>query len=125
MSHNRDSATVQSLTSKTLAPDSWSFICPHLPVVSIHRAPTLYTPPAREQQRDTMRVIVCKKLGDPTLDLSSGVLALEDRPSPAIKPGHVRIQVAAASLNFPDALQVQVRTTCKHTGPLKLDAMPC
>jgi sacsin len=56
-----------------------------------------------------MRAIVCEKLGDPTLPLGAGVLRLaEDCPSPDIKPGHVRIRVTAASLNFPDALQIKV-----------------
>jgi hypothetical protein len=57
-----------------------------------------------------MRAIVCEQLGDPTQPLGSGVLRLkEDQPAPAIKPGCIRVSVTAASLNFPDALQVKVR----------------
>jgi hypothetical protein len=57
-----------------------------------------------------MRAIVCEQLGDPTLPLGSGVLRLkEDQPAPQIKPGCIRVRVTAASLNFPDALQVKVR----------------
>jgi hypothetical protein len=57
-----------------------------------------------------MRAIVCEQLGDPTQPLDSGVLRLkEDQPAPEIKPGCIRIRVTAASLNFPDALQVKVR----------------
>ena len=51
---------------------------------------------------------MCSRLGDPTQPLGpSGALTLELRPVPPMRPGHVRIRVAAASLNFPDALQVQ------------------
>lgn len=66
----------------------------------------LHCPSCRVPQ---MRAIVCESLGDPTLPLGSGVLRLvSDAASPALKPGHVRIRVAAAALNFPDALQIQV-----------------
>lgn len=58
---------------------------------------------------------MCTTLGDPTAPLGSGVLALEQRPSPELKPRHIRIRVHAASLNFPDALQVQVRRGCPPT----------
>jgi hypothetical protein len=57
-----------------------------------------------------MRAIVCEQLGDPTQPLGSGVLRLkDDQPAPEIKPGCIRVRVTAASLNFPDALQVKVR----------------
>jgi hypothetical protein len=57
-----------------------------------------------------MRAIVCEALGDPCKPLGQGVLRLaEDAPEPAMKPGHVRIRVAAAGLNFPDALMIKVQ----------------
>jgi len=46
-----------------------------------------------------MRAWRVHQLGEPT-----DVLRLEDAPSPAPGPGEVRIEVAAASLNFPDVL---------------------
>lgn len=59
-----------------------------------------------------MRAVVCCRLGDPTSPMgentSSSPLAIKDYPSPTILADHVRIRVAAASLNFPDALQIQV-----------------
>lgn len=56
-----------------------------------------------------MRAVVCEKLGDPTLPLGAGVLRLaEDVPSPEAKPGCIKVRVTAASLNFPDALQIKV-----------------
>lgn len=66
-----------------------------------------------------MRAVVCEKLGDPTLPLGSGVLRLaQDVPAPEVQPGHIRVRVTAASLNFPDALQVQV----SHDSKLKQQA---
>lgn len=53
-----------------------------------------------------MRGVVCERLGDPT---SAGVLRVaEDLPEPVLRAGDVRIKVASASLNFPDALQCKV-----------------
>ncbi|KAI8473312.1 MAG: hypothetical protein J3K34DRAFT_411610 [Monoraphidium minutum] len=56
-----------------------------------------------------MRAVVCEALGDPCKPLGSGVLALrQDEPAPALpSEDHIRIRVVAASLNYPDALQVQ------------------
>ena len=45
-----------------------------------------------------MRAIVIAKHGDP------GVLRVEERPDPPITPGHVRIEVAAAGVNFADTM---------------------
>lgn len=57
-----------------------------------------------------MRAIVCTQLGDATAPLGQGPLSLAlDHPRPALPPHHVRIRVVAASLNFPDALQIKVR----------------
>ncbi|KAF6260848.1 alcohol dehydrogenase, partial [Scenedesmus sp. NREL 46B-D3] len=65
-----------------------------------------------------MRAIVCQQLGDPTLPLGSGVLELkEDQPAPEIKHGCIRIRVTAASLNFPDALQVKGQYQVKPKLP--------
>jgi NADPH2:quinone reductase len=46
-----------------------------------------------------MRALRAHELGDP-----ESVLRLEDVPVPEPSPGHVRLRVAAASLNFPDVL---------------------
>ncbi len=57
-----------------------------------------------------MRALVCKKLGDP-LAKEADQIPLElvhDRPNPSLREREVKIQVVAASLNFADALQVQV-----------------
>lgn len=62
-----------------------------------------------------MRAVLCRKLGDPTLPLGNESSALELSasvpppvlPSPAIgRDRHVRIRVAAASINFADALRI-------------------
>lgn len=57
-----------------------------------------------------MRQVVCHKLGDATLpfDAPDCPLRLEpDAPRQALKPGTVRVKIAAAALNFADALQVK------------------
>jgi NADPH:quinone reductase len=48
-----------------------------------------------------MRALVCKQFGP--IDQ----VGFEDLPIPVPKPGHVVIEIKAASLNFPDALIVQ------------------
>jgi NADPH:quinone reductase-like Zn-dependent oxidoreductase len=45
-----------------------------------------------------MRTIVIAKHGDPS------VLHVEERPDPSLPPGHVRIDVAAAGVNFADTM---------------------
>jgi NADPH:quinone reductase-like Zn-dependent oxidoreductase len=45
-----------------------------------------------------MRVVVITKHGGPE------VLELQERPDPAMTPGHVRIEVAAAGVNFADTM---------------------
>ena len=45
-----------------------------------------------------MRVIVIAQHGDPS------VLRVEERPDPPLTPGHVRIDVAAAGVNFADTM---------------------
>ncbi|WIA34847.1 hypothetical protein OEZ86_013145 [Tetradesmus obliquus] len=65
-----------------------------------------------------MRAIVCEQVGDPTLPLGSGVLRLkQDQPAPQIQPGCIRVRVTAASLNFPDALQVKGQYQVKPKLP--------
>jgi hypothetical protein len=60
-------------------------------------------------QASSMRAILCEALGDARTPLGDGVLRLSsDVPWPALPPGHCRIQVEAASINFPDALQIKV-----------------
>ncbi|GLC40695.1 hypothetical protein PLESTB_000031800 [Pleodorina starrii] len=54
-----------------------------------------------------MRAIVCENLGDARTPLGTGVLRLANAPEPKLAPGTVRIRVASASLNFPDALQIK------------------
>ena len=57
-----------------------------------------------------MRALVCTQLGDP-LGTDAGKKPLQlkqDQPAPSLKDGAVRIRVLAASLNFADALQLQV-----------------
>jgi NADPH:quinone reductase-like Zn-dependent oxidoreductase len=45
-----------------------------------------------------MRAVVIAKHGDPS------VLRVEERPDPPLAPGHVRIEVAAAGVNFADTM---------------------
>jgi NADPH:quinone reductase-like Zn-dependent oxidoreductase len=45
-----------------------------------------------------MRAVVLTKHGDPS------VLQVQDRPSPPLKPGHIRIRVRAAGVNFADTM---------------------
>ncbi|HEU4702491.1 MAG TPA: medium chain dehydrogenase/reductase family protein [Conexibacter sp.] len=45
-----------------------------------------------------MRTVVIPKHGDPS------VLRVEERPDPPLQPGHVRVEVAAAGVNFADTM---------------------
>ncbi len=47
-----------------------------------------------------MRVVVCDRLGDPS------VLKIEERPIPEAGPAEIVIRVGAAAVNFPDVLTV-------------------
>jgi NADPH2:quinone reductase len=47
-----------------------------------------------------MRAVLCKAWGDPS------TLTVEETPSPALKPGHVRIAVHGAGVNFADTLMI-------------------
>ncbi|MGV0848946.1 NADPH:quinone oxidoreductase family protein [Mycolicibacterium phlei] len=47
-----------------------------------------------------MRAAVCPAYGSPD------VVVVEHRPSPQASPGHVKVRVAAAAVNFPDVLLV-------------------
>ncbi|GAX72670.1 hypothetical protein CEUSTIGMA_g126.t1 [Chlamydomonas eustigma] len=65
-----------------------------------------------------MRAVVCTHLGDPTLPLGAGPLCIKEHsPVTIVDKGHVRIRVKAASLNFPDALQVQGKYQVKPPLP--------
>lgn len=50
-----------------------------------------------------MRAAVCPEYGPPE------VVRIEDRPSPPLKAGQVRVRVGAAAVNFPDVLLVANR----------------
>lgn len=58
-----------------------------------------------------MRAMLCKAFG-PIDDL-----VLEDTPSVALKPGEVRIRVAACGVNFPDVLIVEGKYQFKPDRP--------
>ena len=47
-----------------------------------------------------MRAAVCPTYGPPD------VVRIQELPSPATEPGHVRVRVAAAAVNFPDVLLI-------------------
>ncbi len=55
-----------------------------------------------------MKALVCSQLGDPINGI--GLQIVRDHPSPEheLQARNVRIKVVAASINFADALQVQV-----------------
>lgn len=56
-----------------------------------------------------MRAVLCENLGDPCTPLGQGVLKIvDDQPVPELPPQCIRIKVTAASLNFPDTLQIKV-----------------
>lgn len=58
-----------------------------------------------------MRAVLCKTYGGPEL------LAVEDVPSPAAGPGQLVVSVAAAGVNFPDALIIQGKYQFKPAPP--------
>lgn len=67
--------------------------------------------PHRQKEQRTYRALVCEKLGHPGEPLGAphAALKLKQVPAPALThPNSVRIKVAAAALNFADALQLQV-----------------
>ena len=47
-----------------------------------------------------MRAAVCRSYGSPD------VVKVEELPAPALPPGHVRVRIDAAAVNFPDVLLV-------------------
>lgn len=80
--------------------------CRPLTLTALNRSP-----PPQEPHR-TYKALVCEKLGQPTEPLGQphGALKLQQLPVlPLTHPNAVRIKVAAASLNFADALQLQVK----------------
>lgn len=58
-----------------------------------------------------MKAILCKQFGPPSN------LVLENIPSEPIKKGHIRIQVKACGLNFPDTLIIQGKYQFKPDFP--------
>jgi NADPH2:quinone reductase len=58
-----------------------------------------------------MKAIVCKEFGEPEK------LVYEEFPLPPLGPGDVRIKVAAAGVNFPDALLIQNKYQFKAVPP--------
>jgi NADPH2:quinone reductase len=50
-----------------------------------------------------MRAALCRSYGPPE------VVRVEDRPSPPLAPGTVRVRVGAAAVNFPDVLMIADR----------------
>lgn len=58
----------------------------------------------------TMRALVCRKLGDPTLPFSdtSPIYVDEEHPKPKLSsPTSVLVKVAASSVNFATGLQIE------------------
>lgn len=58
-----------------------------------------------------MRAAVCPAYGPPD------VVRIEDRPSPAVEAGQVRVRVAAAAVNFPDVLLIADRYQISVPAP--------
>jgi NADPH2:quinone reductase len=58
-----------------------------------------------------MRAIVCRELGPPEK------LVVEERPSPPLSPGEIRIRVAGADVNFPDVLVLEGKYQLKLQPP--------
>src|ERR1700755_2972487 len=58
-----------------------------------------------------MKAMLCKAFGPPES------LVLEELPSKPLAPGHVRIAVHAAGVNFPDVLMIQGKYQYKPPFP--------
>lgn len=58
-----------------------------------------------------MKALVCSELGDPTSGSGLQVVHHHASPEKSLRARDVRIKVVAASLNFADALQVQVASS--------------
>ncbi|MBI3452351.1 MAG: NADPH:quinone oxidoreductase family protein [Rhodospirillales bacterium] len=58
-----------------------------------------------------MRAVICREFGEPAK------LTVGDLPSPALKPGMVRVAVMAAGLNFADTLMVKGQYQFKPPFP--------
>jgi NADPH2:quinone reductase len=68
----------------------------------------------------TMRAVVCRKLGDPTLPMSetSPIYVEENHPKPKLSsPTSMLVKVAASSVNFATGLQVEGKYQEKATLP--------
>ena len=65
-----------------------------------------------------IRALVCQKLGNPGEQGNHAPLrVVEQAPPGPVPPNGVRIKIAAASLNFADALQVQGQYQEKKNPP--------
>lgn len=58
-----------------------------------------------------MRAVVCRELGPPEK------LVIEERPSPPLAAGEVRLRVIGADVNFPDVLILEGKYQLKATPP--------
>ncbi len=58
-----------------------------------------------------MKAMTCREWGDPS------VLTLTEMPSPQLIPGHIRVRVRAAGINFADTLQVAGKYQVKPPLP--------
>ena len=65
-----------------------------------------------------IRALVCQKLGNPGEQGNHAPLRVSEQAPPGpVPPNGVRIKIAAASLNFADALQVQGQYQEKKNPP--------
>lgn len=58
-----------------------------------------------------MKAVVCAAYGEPD------TLKVQDIPPPALKPGHVRVAIHAAGVNFPDTLIIRGKYQFKPDFP--------
>ena len=89
---------------------------PPLPLPAAN-SPTPAAPRAPQEQPRTYKALLCERLGDPTAGLGSPQAPLRLAVLPALpltQPGSVRVRVAAAALNFADALQLQARVALRE-----------
>lgn len=73
----------------------------------------------RQPNSTPMKALVCTRLGKPTEELGSEDAPLHLAhvpPPPLVHPSAVRIRVAAASINFADALQIEGSYQEVHVG---------
>lgn len=64
-----------------------------------------------------MKAALCEQLGDPSSGWGSGVLRIVELPHTSASGSAIKIRVTAASLNFPDVLQIQGQYQVKPKLP--------